>query len=129
MSHFAKVNNGIVEQVIVAEEDFFATFVDTSPGQWIKTSYNTRGGKHYDPETGELSADQSKALRKNYAGIGFTYDAAKDAFIPPKPFNSWLLDEDTCLWNAPVAYPDDGGRYVWNEETTSWDAVPEEQGA
>ena len=129
MSHFAKVNNGIVEQVIVAEPEFFETFVDSSPGQWIKTSYNTRGGKHYDPETGELSADQSKALRKNYAGVGFTYDAAKDAFIPPKPFNSWLLDEDTCLWNAPVAYPDDGGRYVWNEETTSWDAAPEEQGA
>jgi len=126
MSHFAKVNNGIVEQVIVAEPEFFDTFVDSSPGQWIQTSYNTRGGKHYDPETGELSADQTKALRKNYAGIGFTYDAAKDAFIPPKPFNSWLLDEDTCLWNAPVAYPDDGGRYVWNEETTSWDAVPED---
>jgi hypothetical protein len=125
MAHFAKVNNGIVEQVIVAEPEFFDTFVDSSPGQWIQTSYNTRGGKHYDPETGELSADQTKALRKNYAGIGFTYDAAKDAFIPPKPFNSWLLDEDTCLWNAPVAYPDDGGRYVWNEETTSWDAVPE----
>jgi hypothetical protein len=126
MSHFAKVNNGIVEQVIVAEPEFFDTFVDSSPGQWIQTSYNTRGGKHYDPETGELSADQTKALRKNYAGVGFTYDAAKDAFIPPKPFNSWLLDEDTCLWNAPVAYPDDGGRYVWNEETTSWDAVPED---
>ena len=126
MSHFAKVNNGIVEQVIVAEPEFFDAFVDNSPGQWIKTSYNTRGGKHYDPETGELSADQTKALRKNYAGVGFTYDAAKDAFIPPKPFNSWLLDEDTCLWNAPVAYPDDGGRYVWNEETTSWDAVPED---
>jgi hypothetical protein len=126
MAHFAKVNNGIVEQVIVAEPEFFDTFVDSSPGQWIKTSYNTRGGKHYDPETGNESADQSKALRKNYAGIGYTYDAAKDAFIPPKPFNSWLLDEDTCLWNAPVAYPDDGGRYVWNEETTSWDAVPED---
>jgi hypothetical protein len=126
MSHFAKVNNGIVEQVIVAEPEFFDTFVDNSPGQWIQTSYNTRGGKHYDPETGELSADQSKALRKNYAGIGFTYDAAKDAFIPPKPFNSWLLDEDTCLWNAPVAYPDDGGSYKWNEETTSWDAIPED---
>lgn len=126
MSHFAKVNNGIVEQVIVAESEFFDTFVDNSPGQWIQTSYNTRGGKHYDPETGELSADQTKALRKNYAGIGYTYDQARDAFIPPKPFNSWLLDEDTCLWNAPVAYPDDGGRYVWNEETISWDAVPED---
>jgi hypothetical protein len=129
MAHFAKVNNGIVEQVIVAEPEFFETFVDSSPGEWIQTSYNTRGGKHYDPETGNESADQTKALRKNYAGIGYTYDAAKDAFIPPKPYNSWLLDEDTCLWNAPVAYPDDGGRYVWNEETTSWDAAPEEQGA
>jgi hypothetical protein len=126
LSHFAKVNNGIVEQVIVAEEDFFATFVDTSPGQWIKTSYNTRGGKHYDPETGELSADQTKALRKNYAGIGFTYDAAKDAFIPPKPFNSWLLDEDSCLWEAPVAMPDDGKMYRWDEDTTAWVEVIEE---
>jgi len=127
MAHFAKVNNGIVEQVIVAEPEFFDTFVDSSPGQWIQTSYNARGGKHYDPETGNESADQSKALRKNYAGIGFTYDAAKDAFIPPKPFNSWLLDEDTCLWNAPVAYPDDGGRYTWDEDTTNWVAVTEER--
>ncbi len=126
MAHFAKVNNGIVEQVIVAEPEFFDTFVDSSPGQWIQTSYNTRGGKHYDPETGELSADQTKALRKNYAGIGFTYDAAKDAFIPPKPFNSWLLDEDTCLWNAPVAYPDDGKLYRWDEDTTNWVIVEEE---
>jgi hypothetical protein len=126
MAHFAKVNNGIVEQVIVAEPEFFDTFVDSSPGQWIQTSYNTRGGKHYDLETGELSADQSKALRKNYAGIGFTYDAAKDAFIPPKPFNSWLLDEDTCLWNAPVAYPDDGKLYRWDEDTTNWVIVEEE---
>jgi hypothetical protein len=120
MAHFAKVKNGIVEQVIVAEPEFFNNFVDSSPGQWIQTSYNTRGGKHYNPETGELSVDQSKALRKNYAGIGYTYDAAKDAFIPPKPFNSWLLDEDTCLWNAPVAYPDDGKLYRWDEETTNW---------
>jgi hypothetical protein len=126
MAHFAKVNNGIVEQVIVAEPEFFETFVDSSPGQWIQTSYNTRGGKHYDPETGELSADQTKALRKNYAGIGFTYDAAKDAFIPPKPFNSWLLDEDSCLWEAPVAIPDDGKRYTWDEDTTAWVEVIEE---
>ena len=126
MSHFAKVNNGIVEQVIVAEEDFFATFVDTSPGQWIKTSYNTRGGKHYDPETGEESADQSKALRKNYAGIGFTYDQTRDAFIPPQPFASWTLNEDSCLWEAPVAMPDDGKRYTWDEDTTAWVEVIEE---
>ena len=127
MSHFAKVNNGIVEQVIVAEPEFFDTFVDSSPGQWIQTSYNTRGGVHYNPETGEPSADQSKALRKNYAGIGYTYDATRDAFIPPKPYASWVLDEQTCLWNAPVAMPNDGGNYAWNESTQAWDAVPDEQ--
>ena len=126
MAHFAKVNNGIVEQVIVAEPEFFDTFVDSSPGQWIQTSYNTRGGKHYDPETGELSADQSKALRKNYAGIGFTYDKTRDAFIPPQPFASWTLNEDSCLWEAPVAMPDDGKRYRWDEDTTAWVEVIEE---
>ena len=125
MAHFAKVNNGIVEQVIVAEPEFFDTFVDSSPGQWIQTSYNTRGGVHYNPETGEPSADQTKALRKNYAGLGYSYDATRDAFIPPKPFASWLLDEQTCLWNAPVAYPDDGNSYTWDEATTSWVAVEE----
>jgi hypothetical protein len=113
MSHFAKVNNGIVERVIVAEPEFFQTFVDTSPGEWIQTSYNTRGGQH--PE--------GRPLRKNYAGIGYTYDRQRDAFIPPKPYNSWVLNEDTCLWNAPVAYPDDGKQYTWNESTTSWDEV------
>ena len=127
MAHFAKVNNGIVEQVIVAEPEFFDTFVDSSPGQWIQTSYNTRGGVHYNPETGEPSADQSKALRKNYAGIGYSYDAQRDAFIPPKPYASWVLDEQTCLWNAPVPYPTDGGRYTWNEANQTWDAVPDVQ--
>jgi len=123
MSHFAKVNNNIVEQLIVAEPEFFETFVDSSPGQWIQTSYNTRGGVHYDPETGEPSADQSKALRKNYAGIGYTYDAQRDAFIPPQPFESWTLDEETCLWNAPVPYPTDDKLYTWNEETQTWDEI------
>jgi hypothetical protein len=125
MAHFAKVNNGIVEQVIVAESEFFDTFVDSSPGQWIQTSYNTRGGVHYNPDTNETSADQSKALRKNYAGIGYSYDAQRDAFIPPKPYASWTLNEDTCLWGAPVAMPTDGGQYTWNEATQTWDAVPE----
>ncbi len=120
MAHFAKVNNGIVEQVIVAEPEFFDTFVDSSPGQWIQTSYNTRGGVHYDPTTGEPSVDQSKALRKNYAGIGYSYDATRDAFIPPKPYASWLLNDNTCLWDAPVAYPNDGKQYEWDEATTSW---------
>lgn len=88
MSHFAKVVNGIVTQVIVAEPEFFDTFVDSSPGQWIQTSYNTHGGQH--PE--------GRPLRKNFAGIGFTYDVERDAFIPPKPEGDYALDEETCLW-------------------------------
>ena len=88
-----------------------------------RTSYNTRGGVHYDPDTNEPSADQSKAFRKNYAGLGFIYDEARDAFIPPKPFPSWVLNESTCLWDAPVPYPDDNQMYLWNEETQQWDVV------
>jgi hypothetical protein len=110
MSHFAKVVNGIVTQVIVAEQEFFNTFVDTSPGEWIQTSYNTIGGQH--PE--------GRPLRKNYAGIGYTYDRERDAFIPPQPYASWLLDEETCLWNAPTPYPNDEKLYVWDEPTLSW---------
>ena len=111
MAHFAKVQDGIVTKVIVAEPDFFDTFVDDSPGEWIQTSYNTIGGTHTLGGT---------PLRKNYAGVGFTYDRDRDAFIPPQPFASWTLDEDTCLWNAPVAYPSGDGQYQWDEETTSW---------
>jgi len=125
MSHFAKVDNNIVKNVIVAELEFFDNFIDTSPGRWIQTSYNTRGGIHYDPETNEPSADQSKALRKNYAQIGYTYDESKDAFIPPKPFPSWILNEETCLWNSPVPYPADGQVYIWNEENTVWEQITE----
>ena len=121
MAHFAKVENGIVTQVIVAEPEFFDTFVDSTPGQWIQTSYNTRGGVHYSPETGE--PDGGAALRKNYAGIGYTYDAARDAFIPPQPYPSWNLNEDTCLWEPPIAYPDDGNMYIWNEDTQQWDEI------
>jgi len=121
MAHFAKVKNGIVEQVIVAEPEFFDTFVDSSPGEWIQTSYNTRGGVHYDPNTGE--ADGGVALRKNYAGIGFTYDKDRDAFIPPKPYASWTLDNASCLWEAPVPMPADGKAYKWNEETLSWEVL------
>ena len=109
MAHFAKVSNGVVVQVIVAEPEFFQTFVDTSPGEWIQTSYNTHGGQH--PE--------GRPLRKNYAGIGFTYDRTRDAFIPPKPYASWTLNEDTCLWDAPTPMPTDGV-YTWDESTTSW---------
>ena len=123
MGHFAKVSNGIVTRVIVAEQDFFNNFVDDSPGQWIQTSYNTRGGVHYQPNTNEPSEDQSKALRKNYAGIGYTYDSTRDAFIPAQPFNSWTLNEDSCLWDSPVPYPEDGKLYKWNEELVNWEEV------
>ena len=88
-----------------------------------RTSYNTRGGVHHDPDTNEPSADQSEAFRKNYAGLGYTYDEARDAFIPPQPYSSWVLNESTCLWEAPVPYPDDNQMYLWNEETQQWDVV------
>lgn len=114
MSHFAKVLDGKVIQVIVAEQEFFTTFVDSSPGTWIQTSYNTRGGVHTNGGT---------PLRKNYAGIGFTYDHEKDAFIPPKPFASWTLNEETCLWDAPTPIPNDGKFYTWNEDTLSWNEM------
>ena len=110
MSHFAKVLDGKVVNVIVAEQEFFDTFVDSSPGTWLQTSYNTSGGKH--PE--------GRPLRKNYAGIGYTYDPVRDAFIPPQPYASWTLDEETCQWQSPVAMPTDGKQYVWNEETLQW---------
>ena len=120
MAHFAKVENETVTQVIVAEQDFINTGVVGSPSLWIQTSYNTRGGVHYDPVTGEPSADQTKALRKNYAGIGYSYDAGRDAFIPPKPYPSWTLNETTCLWDAPVAMPTDGKVYSWDEANINW---------
>ena len=116
MSHFAKVVDGIVTQVIVAEPEFFQTFVDSSPGEWIQTSYNTYGGQHRNGGT---------PLRKNYAGIGFTYDRTKDAFIPPKPYPSWVLNDDTCLWGAPTPMPTDDKFYEWDETTTSWKEVVE----
>jgi hypothetical protein len=120
MAHFAKVNNNMVEQVIVAEPEFFTTFVDSTPGEWIQTSYNTRGGVHYNPNSNEPSEDQSLALRKNYAGIGYTYDSTRDAFVPPRSFASWTLDEDSCLWQPPIPYPDDDQYYVWNESILNW---------
>jgi len=123
MAHFAKVVNGLVTQVIVAEPEFFNTFVDTSPGQWIQTSYNTRGGIHYDPQTNQPSSDQTKALRKNYAGIGYSYDSTNDCFVPPKPYPSWNLNQTTCLWEPPTPMPSDGKQYRWDEATTSWQEV------
>ena len=122
MSHYCKVVDGKVSQVIVAEAEFFDTFVDNSPGQWLKCSYNTRGNVHYDPATGQASADQSKALRGNYPGIGYSYDAEKDVFVAPQPFASWVLSAD-YLWEAPVAMPTDGKSYAWDEATTAWKEV------
>jgi len=123
MAHFAKVVNGNVTQVIVAEPEFFDTFVDSSPGTWLQTSYNTRGGVHYVPNSDTPSPDQSKALRGNYAGIGYTYDQVNDVFYAPQPYPSWILNTQTYLWEAPVAMPKTGGPYDWDEATQSWVAV------
>jgi len=124
MAHYAKVFDGKVIQVIVATPSFFEEFTDDGqPGEWLQTSYNTYGGVHYDPETREPSADQTKALRKNYAGIGFSYDNVKDAFIPPQPYTSWSLNEETCLWECPVEKPDTENFYSWNEENQTWDLI------
>ena len=117
MAHFAKVLKGKVVEVIVAELDFFDTFIDNTPGRWIQTSYNTRGGVHILGGT---------PLRKNYAGIGFTYDEIKDVFIEPQPFPSWILDEETCLWNAPTERPTEGGPCIWDETIKNWKILTEE---
>ena len=118
MSHFAEVKDNIVQRVIVAEQDFINSNVVGDSFNWIQTSYNTRGGVHYAPNSNE--PDSGIALRKNYAGIGHTYDKIKDAFYAPQPYPSWLLDDDTCQWKAPVPMPDDGKIYDWDESTTSW---------
>ena len=112
MAHFAQINeNNIVTQVIVADQDVINTGLFGSPSSWIQTSYNTHGGVHTQGGT---------PLRKNYAGIGYTYDATRDAFIPPKVFDSWTLNDNTCLWESPVAHPNDGKLYRWDEPTLAW---------
>lgn len=121
MAHFARINaQGLVSTVIVAEQDYINSLDNAD--SWVQTSYNTRGGKHYDPETGE--EDGGTPLRKNYAGIGFKYDADRDAFIPPQPFASWTLNENTCLWDCPIDPPTPteeeaaaGQYYIWDEAT------------
>jgi hypothetical protein len=124
MSHFAKLdsNNVVIFVTVGRQEDDGKEqeLCDRTGDVYRQTSYNTRGGVHYDPVTGEPSADQGKAFRKNYAGIGYTYDEARDAFIPPKPFPSWVLNEDTCLWDAPLPYPEDGNMYSWSEDDLAW---------
>jgi hypothetical protein len=104
MGHYAKVEDNLVTRVIVAEPEFFESFVDSSPGEWLQCSYNDN-------------------IRKNYPGIGYTYDSVRDAFIPPKPHTSWALNETTCRWEAPVEIPDNDTEYTWNEDNQSWDEV------
>ena len=119
MAHYAKVTDGKVTQVIVAEADFFNTFVDSSPGAWIQTSYNTRGGVHYGQDG---QPDGGTQIAYNYAGIGYNYDGV--GFYAPQPYASWTLNKDTYLWEAPVPYPADGKAYSWNEETKNWVEMP-----
>lgn len=127
MAHYARVNAGIVEQVIVADDSYIQSLVGDTPGEWVKTSYNMYGGKYIDPATGEAAADQSVVTgdaareRKNYAGIGFHYDGV--GFYPPKPYASWTFNSTTYLWEPPVAHPSDTKVYDWNEETRTWDEV------
>ena len=118
MSHFAQINaDNIVTRVLVISQENVNTGNWGSPSTWVKTSYNTRGGKHYDQSGVE---DSGVALRYNYAGKGYTYDSDKDAFISPKPYPSWTLAEASCTWEAPVAYPDDDKMYTWDEDAGNW---------
>jgi hypothetical protein len=130
MAHFAKLDeNNVVVFVTVGrqEDDGLEDELSARTGDVYKqTSYNTRGGVHYDPVTGEPSADQSKAYRGNYAGIGYTYDETLDAFIPPQPYPSWVLNEETFSWEAPIPYPSDGKDYIWDESAVAWVEVEDE---
>lgn len=128
MAHFAQIDsNNIVLQVIrvnnsiTDSDDIFTGNLGLS-GTWIQTSYNTRGGVHYAPNTN--TPDDGTPIRKNYASIGYTYDSVRDAFIAPQPYPSWTLGNDTCLWSPPSAYPTDGNPYIWNETTLTWDLRP-----
>ena len=114
MGHYAKIENGIVTQVNVVEEEYFNTNLDRYTGQWVQTSYNTVGGIHRLGGT---------PLRKNYAGVGYIYDEIRDVFYAPQPFSSWTLNEETCIWEAPIPYPTDGLIYVWNDNKSEWELI------
>jgi len=120
MSHYAKIENGIVTQVIVAEPDFIASAALGDPASWVQTSYNTRGGVHYGTDG---QPDGGASLRANYAGIGYTYDKTHDVFYAPQPYPSWTISEPTWIWEAPVPYPTDDKQYIWNETEKSWTEV------
>ena len=115
MSHFAQIdNNNVVIQVIVAEQDFIDSGAVGDPSRWVQTSYNTYAGEHKLGGT---------PLRKNYAGPGYVYDSVRDAFVPPRPYPTWTLNEETCLWQAPVPMPDDGAFYQWDVEGNNWKKI------
>tara|TARA_R110000803_G_scaffold166946_6_gene230261 strand:+ start:137 stop:496 length:360 start_codon:yes stop_codon:yes gene_type:complete len=114
MTHFAQVEDGVVTTVIVAEQDFIDAHCE---GTWVQTSYNTRGGVHYGQDG---NPDGGVALRKNYAGIGYTYDASRDAFYLPQPYPSWTLNTNSCIWEPPTEMPNNDNLYRWGEGTTSW---------
>lgn len=123
MAHWAELDeNNVVLKVTVGNNDEpdegYQWLIDNLGGTWVKTSYNTRLGKRINPETNELT--EEPGFRGNFAGIGYIYDEELDAFIPPKPFESWVIDEESFSWKAPVEYPNDGNAYIWNEETVSW---------
>ncbi len=127
MAHYAFIDsNNIVMEVIVGKDegedgvDWELKYSEIRGFPCKRTSYNTHEGIYYDPNTNQPSPDQSKAFRKNYAGIGYFFDETRNAFIPPKPYPSWLLEEFSCVWKAPVPYPDDGNVYIWDETTLSW---------
>ena len=121
MPYYAKVEeDNLVTQVIKADEAFIESLrIDGDTGRWVQTSYNTHGGVHFNPHTGQ--PDGQPQLRYNFAGIGYTYDEAADAFVPPSPHKGWILDTDTYSWVAPNAFPDDGNSYIWNDDTEEWD--------
>lgn len=122
MSHFAEINSdNIVKRVLVIDQKNINTGVLGSSDNWIQTSYNTRGGKHYAPNSN--TPDGGVALRKNYAGVGYTYDATRDAFIAPQPYLSWTLNNNTCQWEPPTVYPDNGKLYNWDEKNTEWKEI------
>ena len=136
MAYYARVIEGQVVKVhvltneVITDNDgieqeglgqaFLSNLHGYTLNELVQCSYNTRGGVHYDPKTGKPSADQSKALRFNYAGVGYLYDETRDAFISPTPYPSWVLDEATCQWVAPIPMPEDGANYVWDEDAGDW---------
>ncbi len=132
MAHYAFLDENNIVVSVIAGKDETELLDGLDPETWyenfkgktcLRTSYNTYGGVHYNPETNEPSENQSKAFRKNYAGIGYSYDEQRDAFIPPKLYNKWVLNEDTCLWESPIPYPDDNKFYVWNDNKGEWEEV------